>query len=93
MSTENAYLVAYDISSPKRWRRIVKELKRVGERRQLSVFFVVATPDRTKRLRTRLESLIDQETDRLMIVNLGPNANVSRRIVGSAPVAITPLII
>ena len=93
MSTHNAYLVAYDISSPKRWRRVVSELKRVGERKQLSIFFVVATPGRASRLHTRLQSLIDPETDRLMVINLGPNTSADRRVGGNFNVEIKPLIV
>lgn len=35
---QRLYIVAYDISSPKRWRRVFKVMKGYGEWVQLSVF-------------------------------------------------------
>lgn len=93
MSETRLYLVTYDISSPKRWRRVFKALKRIGERKQLSVFMVQSSATRAQRLKAQLDSLIDPETDKIMIIDLGPSATASARIEGEKPPVISALII
>ena len=65
------YLVTYDISSPKRWRKVFKTLQGFGEHAQLSVFRCDLTPTRHVRLRNALDRLIDHEKDQVIIVKLG----------------------
>jgi len=93
MSETRLYLVAYDISSPKRWRRVFKALKRIGNRQQLSVFTIMASAARAKRLKTHLEDLIDPDTDYIMIVDLGPSETAHQRIDGSDSTRISALIV
>lgn len=69
---ERLYLVGYDIASPRRWRRVVKAVRRVGERRQLSVFVCRMTARRKEKLERELRALIDPDQDRLMVLDLGP---------------------
>jgi len=84
MSAPRLYLVAYDIASPRRWRRVFKTLRRVGEHRQLSVFLCRLPPARMARLQARLRDLIDPEDDRLMVVDLGDAGSATDRLdVGS----------
>jgi CRISPR-associated protein Cas2 len=71
MSTPNIYLIAYDISCPKRWRKTQKALRKFCEREQLSVFLCRATPHRILKLEAQLKKILSEE-DRLMIANLGP---------------------
>jgi CRISPR-associated protein Cas2 len=71
MTEARLYLVAYDVASPKRWRRAVKAVKRLGRRAQLSVFVCRATPRRIRRLEEELKRILDPSEDRLMIVDLG----------------------
>ena len=66
------YLVAYDIASPKRWRRIQKTIRRLCQRCQLSVFVCRATPARIARLERDLRGTLHPQEDRLMILDLGP---------------------
>ena len=58
MSDVHLYLVAYDIANigngPKRWRHVVKALKRRGRRVQLSVFLCRASTRAMGRLEARL---------------------------------------
>jgi len=77
------YLVSYDISSPRRWRRVFKLLKRVGEHLQLSVFLCRLQPARMARLQARLAGLIDPAEDRLLVVELGAPAAAAARIRGT----------
>ncbi len=66
------YLVAYDISSPRRWRRVQKTIKGICRRNQLSVHICRATPARIRRLEAELRHILHDEDDRLMIIDLGP---------------------
>jgi CRISPR-associated protein Cas2 len=65
------YLVTYDISDPKRWRKVFKTLKGYGEHVQLSVFRCDLTPPRQVRLRNTLDRLIAHAEDQVLIVKLG----------------------
>jgi CRISPR-associated protein Cas2 len=68
------WLVSYDISDRRRWRRVFKLMRRSGEHVQLPVFPCRLTPARMARLRARLAGLIDPNVDRLLVVELGPAA-------------------
>jgi CRISPR-associated protein Cas2 len=71
MTEARLYLVAYDVASPKRWRRVVKAVKKLGRRAQLSVFVCRATPGRIRRLEDELKCILNSAEDRQMIVALG----------------------
>jgi CRISPR-associated protein Cas2 len=66
------YLVAYDISCPRRWRRVQKAIKGICRRNQLSVHLCRATPARIRRLEAQLSRILHDEEDRLMVIDLGP---------------------
>jgi CRISPR-associated protein Cas2 len=72
MSDARLYLVAYDVACPKRWRRVVKLVKSICQRGQLSVFLCRATPPRIARLEADLRRVLHHRDDRLMILDLGP---------------------
>ncbi|SUS04830.1 hypothetical protein DF3PA_310022 [Candidatus Defluviicoccus seviourii] len=55
--TQRLYLVAYDVSAPKRWRRVFKLMKGYGEWLQLSVFRCRLTEERRQRLAAALATL------------------------------------
>ena len=65
------YLVTYDISDPKRWRKVFETLKGYGEHVQLSVFRCDLTPPRQVRLRNALDRLVHHKEDQVLIVKLG----------------------
>ena len=65
------YLVSYDISCPKRWRRTQKIIKSICRRGQLSVFVCRANPARIERLERELRLVLHHRDDRLMILDLG----------------------
>jgi CRISPR-associated protein Cas2 len=65
------YLVAYDVSRPRAWRRVHRRLKAVGDWMQLSLFLCRSRPAAMAALETELAGLIDPRTDRLLIVDLG----------------------
>ena len=72
-AARNAYIVCYDVSSQRRWRRLYKALRREGDHVQLSVFLVHWSPRERDRMESKLRSMLDEEEDRLMIVDLGPS--------------------
>lgn len=69
---KHVYLVSYDIADDKRWRRIFKVLKGYGDSVQLSVFVCVLTPEQKVSLLSDTLSIINQDQDKLLIADLGP---------------------
>ena len=68
----SVYLICYDISSPKRWRKIHKTMKGHGTALQYSVFRAELTRMELHMLKEALWPLMNENEDRVMIVNLGP---------------------
>ena len=58
MAAERLYIVAYDISQPKRWRHVFKTMKGYGHWVQLSVFQCRLTARRRAEMAARLDDLI-----------------------------------
>jgi CRISPR-associated protein Cas2 len=75
-NAEHAYVVAYDISQPKRWRRVFKTMHGYGRWLQLSVFHCRLDGGRRTEMAMALEQLIDPETDHVIILDLGPAEDV-----------------
>lgn len=67
----NHYIVAYDISDPKRLREVFRTMRGYGDRLQYSVFICELSPKERVLLVTALEGLIDHSEDRVMIVDMG----------------------
>ena len=65
-------MVCYDISDPKRLRRVHKTMKGFGASMQYSIFRCSLSPRNHQLMLSRLEDIIDHEEDRIMVVNLGP---------------------
>ncbi|MCB1329097.1 MAG: CRISPR-associated endonuclease Cas2 [Maritimibacter sp.] len=68
---QRIYIVAYDISDRKRWRRVFGVLHRKAEHRQLSVFLIKTDAKGAARLAATLQKLIDPKTDSVLIAPLG----------------------
>lgn len=75
-NAEHAYVVAYDIGDPKRWRRVFKTMKGYGRWLQLSVFHCRLNGGRRAEMAMALESLIDRDRDHVVILDLGPAEDV-----------------
>ena len=67
------YVVTYDISDPKRWKRLYNLMKSFGEHVQLSVFRCDLEPMQMVRLKGQLEEIIKHEEDQVILVDLGPS--------------------
>lgn len=76
MANERLYIVAYDISEPKRWRRVYKLMKGYGHWLQLSIFQCRLTARRRAEMTARLEESINLADDHILIVDMGPADNV-----------------
>ncbi|MCE2970533.1 MAG: CRISPR-associated endonuclease Cas2 [Burkholderiales bacterium] len=69
---ERLYLVAYDIRSARRWRRLYRLLQGYGSWVQLSVFQCRLSPQRHAELSGAMDTLIDHREDQVLLVDLGP---------------------
>ena len=69
----SVYLVAYDVCDDKRRTKIFKQLKGYGESLQYSLFRCTLTPMERLRMRADLWHLLDHSTDRILLVDLGPD--------------------
>ena len=67
-----SYIVAYDISDPKRLRRVARCCEDFGYRKQLSVFLCRLSATDFVRLRGRLYDIIDLEADQVLFIPLCP---------------------
>jgi len=75
-NAEHAYFVAYDISDPKRWRKVFKLMKGYGRWLQLSVFHCRLDGGRRAGMAMALERVIEAAEDHVIILDLGPAENV-----------------
>ena len=64
---QRLWIVSYDVSCPKRWRRVFALMKRKGVHRQLSVFLVRTDAAGQRRLLADLSCLIDPTKDSLLM--------------------------
>ena len=78
---EHLYIVAYDISDPKRWRRVFKLMNGYGEWLQLSVFQCRMSRQRHAELVAMLEEIILNDHDYLIMLDLGPADSIKPRVV------------
>jgi len=75
------YLVCYDISDPKRLRRVLRVMKGYGRHWQLSVFFCVLKSLDRVRMQRDLEAEMNQKEDQAVIVDLGPDEEQARQAI------------
>jgi CRISPR-associated protein Cas2 len=75
-NSERTYVVAYDISDPKRWRRVFKLMGGYGQWLQLSLFQCRLSGARRAELVMRLEELVAHDEDHVLILDLGPSEEI-----------------
>jgi CRISPR-associated protein Cas2 len=80
MVEERLYIVTYDISDDRRWRRVFKLMHGYGSWLQLSVFQCRLTARRRIELARRLEAEIHAQDDHVLILDLGPADRVDPRV-------------
>ena len=72
MTEERLFIVAYDISDQKRWRRVFKAMHGYGEWMQLSIFQCRLSGRRRAELETRLRELVKNGEDHVLLIDVGP---------------------
>lgn len=77
---EHLYIIAYDISDPKRWRRVWKIMNGYGAWLQLSVFQCRLSRKRLVQMRGALSEAIQDGADHVLILDLGPADAVTPRM-------------
>lgn len=82
MSDEHTYIVAYDISDSRRWRRVFKIMQGFGEWLQLSVFQCRLSFRRRAELEMQLRAQIKEGDDHVLLIDVGP-ADKTELVVGS----------
>lgn len=80
MIDERLYIVSYDISDDRRWRRVFKLMKGYGRWLQLSVFQCRLNARRRAEMARRLEEIIHARDDHVLILDLGPADKVDPRV-------------
>jgi CRISPR-associated protein Cas2 len=65
------YIVTYDISSPKRWRKVFRAMHGFGEHVQLSVFRCDLSALQHARMKVSLDTLVHHVQDQVLIIDMG----------------------
>ncbi len=73
------YIVTYDISDPKRLRRIFRTMKGYGDPLQYSVFQCDLSASERVLMIDALSDIINQREDQVMLINIGPAENRGRQ--------------
>ncbi len=71
MIEERLYVVTYDIADDRRWRKVFKLMHGYGQWLQLSVFQCRLTARRRAEMARRLEEVINNNADHVLILDLG----------------------
>lgn len=66
------FIVSYDVSDPKRLRKVFKTLRGYGDHLQLSVFRCELSPREALELRAALGRVIHADEDQVLFVDVGP---------------------
>jgi CRISPR-associated protein Cas2 len=77
-------LVCYDISNPKRLRKVAKTCEDFGYRKQYSVFLVRVSATDFVRLRSRLYDIIDLNKDQVLFIPLTESGLQRMEAIGRA---------
>ena len=80
MIDERLYVVTYDIADDKRWRRVFKLMQGYGRWLPLSVFQCRLTARRRAEMARRLEEIIRNDSDHVLILDLGPADRIEPRV-------------
>lgn len=79
----NSFIVSYDISDPKRLRKVFELVKGYGDHIQLSVFRCELSPTEVLDLRAGLGDIIHHLEDQVLFIDLGPEDGRARTAIAS----------
>jgi CRISPR-associated protein Cas2 len=68
----SAYIVSYDISDQKRWRKVYKAMYGFGDHIQFSVFRCELSQADKIRMLAKIDPLIHHDEDQILIIDIGP---------------------
>jgi CRISPR-associated protein Cas2 len=74
------YMLSYDISDPKRWRRVFRIARDFGDHVQYSVFLCELSEKDKTVLTERLKDAISQDEDRILLVRLRGEQTIEEAI-------------
>lgn len=77
---EHLYIVIYDISNQRRWRKVFKTLQGYGAWLQLSVFQCRLNKMRYLQLEAAVNELVNHAEDHILFLDLGPAENVTPKV-------------
>ncbi|MBW6487356.1 MAG: CRISPR-associated endonuclease Cas2 [Syntrophobacterales bacterium] len=77
---EHLFIVSYDVSEPKRWRRVYRTMRGYGQWVQLSVFQCRMSKTRQVQLEAVLGDIVNQKEDHVLLLDLGPAEAVKPRV-------------
>lgn len=89
-SGTNTYIVSYDISDPKRLRRVFKTMKGWGMHVQYSVFQCDLSKQSLIELQSELDDLIDHHADQVLFIDVGPSSGRARTAISALGKPISP---
>ena len=75
------YIVTYDISEQRRWRRLFNLMKGYGEWLQLSVFQCRLSPKQHAELIALIDGIIHHQDDHVILMDLGLADRVDPKVV------------
>lgn len=81
MEQQHLYLVAYDISDQKRWRRIFRLMNGYGEWLQLSVFQCRLTRVQHAEMVALLDEIIHHDLDHVIVMDMGIAEKVEPKVI------------
>jgi CRISPR-associated protein Cas2 len=90
-NVEHLYVVTYDISDPKRWRRVFRVMNGYGDWVQLSVFQCRMGDRRRAELIHLLDGIIKHDEDHVVMVDVGPAEKVNPRVTSLGKRNFTPI--
>jgi CRISPR-associated protein Cas2 len=88
---QRLYIVAYDISDQRRWRRVFKLMKGYGEWVQLSVFQCRLTRQQHAELVSLLDGIIHHGEDHVLLLDFADADAVKPNVVSLGKTDFTPL--
>ncbi len=77
------YIVTYDISDSRRWRRVYRTMRGFGQHMQLSVFQCDLTPTARIQMIAALARAIHHDEDQVLVIDLGPTEARPVKHIGS----------
>lgn len=77
---EHLFVISYDISDRKRWRRLFRLMNGYGAWLQLSVFQCRLSRRRLAELKAACAEIIKRDEDHVLILDLGPAENVHPKV-------------